>query len=795
MSHDEIELQSKLLVVFKEEAKDHLKVLSESLFKLEKRPAPPIEAELTQAIFRSVHSLKGAARAVNFLEIEKMCASLEDVLDCLRKKTLTPTPPFFETLFQSTEVLEKMISGEEAEPTAIYRGSCGELVEKLEHLIEEKASATEKGESPKAPEKPVEAPVVESPSSSKVALQSPPPEVKPTKEVKPVHKEKLNHTSHITLKDSIRISSAKVDRLLQHVEEMLMIKLSSKEKIRQVEHISFLLEEWGKRTQQNDLTKMRLNLFPTKHYKNELNLQYNDRLNEMSTQFERNEEFFKKLLDKVSELKRLVEQDYRMICGLVDNVIDDTKEILMQPFSTLLEGFPKMARELAATLGKQVQLELSGDEIEVDRRILEKLKDPLIHILRNSFDHGIELSEKRVEAGKDPKGRVTISTTQMSGNTFEVRFTDDGQGIDFEKVKKKGIEQGAISVHERDSITKEQLIALLFSPGFSTSQIVTDISGRGIGLNVLAENVEKLGGAIRVESTFGKGTEFIITMPLTLATFRGIHVKVSDQEFIVPTHHVVRVFRGSEVKTAEGRKIINFEGETYSYAELSEVLGIPVKNSPEDHQDFTQGMKPRLLIKAQETLIAFGVDSIHNEQEVFVKGLGKQLQRVKNIAGATITEWGRVIPILDPFDLVKSACAASYSSVRYSTDDAQSKVAQKAILVIEDSITSRMLLKNILESAGYKVKTSVDGYEGYNTLLREPFDLILSDVDMPRINGFELTKKIRKTEKFKNLPVVLCTSRGSKEDRQQGIECGANAYLDKSNFMQKNLLEIIEQLL
>ncbi len=779
MKDEEEELQSRLLVIFKEEARDHLREFSKGLFDLEKKPDPGSFAEISKSIFRSIHSLKGAARAVNLCEVEQLCGSLEDVLDLLRKCAIKPSGVFFETLFQTAEVLEKIIFNEENGSLTILKGTASELSLKLERLIKEKEGC-------QTGDKLQEACDIQ--AAFPKASDDCPASVREGATM-----ERAQHPSSAPLIDTIRISSGKIDRLLQHVEEMLMIKLTSKDKVKELESLYMLLEEFGKWSTQHEVENKVFRLLRSGSAKREPDPSLQGLLNELSSHFEKRREFFKQVFEKVANLKRLAEQDLRMTAGLVDCVIDDTKEILMQPFSMVLEGLPKMAREISKSLGKEVVVEVIGDEIEVDRRILEQLKDPLIHILRNSLDHGIESPEARLQKGKDPKGKITISARQMNGNAFEVRLADDGQGIDFARVMEKGIEEGLISPNAKEALSKEQLTRLIFMPGFSTKAIATDISGRGVGLNVLSENVEKLGGSIRVGSEREEGAEFIISLPLTLSTFRGIHVKVSEQEFIIPTHHVVRVFRGQEkeIRTVQGQKIIHLEGKNYSYAELSDILGVPSakeKAGPD-------ALKPRLLIKAGETEIAFGVDAVYNEQEVFVKGLGKQLKRVKNISASTIMEWGRVIPILDPFDLVKSAASGALSEVRHPSKVQQEGPRKKSILVVEDSITSRMLLKNILESAGYSVKTAVDGFEGYGILTKGRFDLVLSDVEMPRLNGFELTRKIRSSEKLSELPVILCTSRGSKEDRQLGIDCGANAYLDKSNFMQKNLLELIEQLM
>ena len=334
-------------------------------------------------------------------------------------------------------------------------------------------------------------------------------------------------------------------------------------------------------------------------------------------------------------------------------------------------------------------------------------------------------------------------------------------------------------------------MSLIFQSDVSTSPIITEISGRGLGLAIVREKVEKLGGKISIHTELGVGTTFKIILPITLATFRGILIKVSGQNFVVPTINVERVIRikPETIKTVENKETITIENQAVSFVELSDVLELPRKERNNENSSFIQ----TLVLNATEKRIAFGIDEVLSEQEVLVKPLGKQLSRVRNITGATVLGTGEIVPILNVPDLMKSAVKVVVSHVQEVKKEV--KDVKKSILVAEDSITSRTLLKNILESAGYYVKTSVDGVDAFTTLKTENFDLVVSDIEMPRMNGFELVSKIRNDEKTSDIPVVLVTGLESREDRERGIEVGANAYIVKRSFDQSNLLEVIKKLI
>jgi two-component system chemotaxis sensor kinase CheA len=339
----------------------------------------------------------------------------------------------------------------------------------------------------------------------------------------------------------------------------------------------------------------------------------------------------------------------------------------------------------------------------------------------------------------------------------------------------------------------QDLLAQVFQSGITTSPIITELSGRGLGLAIVREKVEKLGGTVSVTSTPDLGTTFRIVLPLTVATFRGLLVRLGEALFVLPAMHVSRVLRlkQEEIKTVEGRETICLNGGAVSLARLSAVLELP---SPTPVQGSAE-LLPIVLLSSADTRIAFLVDEVLGEQEVLLKGLGQQLSRVRNFAGATVLGNGRVAPILNVTDLMKSAIKSASSARRSSDAVAGGAEAVRSVLVVEDSITTRTLLKNILETGGYAVVTAVDGIDALTSLKSSVFDIVVSDVEMPRMNGFELTAKIRSDKALAELPVILVTALASREDRERGIDAGANAYIVKGSFDQSNLLEVMGKLI
>jgi two-component system chemotaxis sensor kinase CheA len=472
------------------------------------------------------------------------------------------------------------------------------------------------------------------------------------------------------------------------------------------------------------------------------------------------------------------------------NLLEGARSVLLFPFSSLLEFFPRMVRDLSREQGKETELFVKGDDIEVDRRVLEKLKDPLIHMIRNGVGHGVEKPEDRARKGKPRKGRIGIEIARLEGGHVEIAVSDDGVGIDPVMVKESAVRAGAATRTDADAMSERDAVQLIFRSEVTTSEKVDGLSGRGLGLAIALDNVRKIGGDIAVESAPSIGTTFRIRVPVNLASFRGVIMRAGDRLFAVPTSAMRRVVRvdASKLQTAGNREMVEVDGEAIPLFPLAATLGLePLRKE-------RGAFIVAVVLEANGNAAAFDVDEVIGEQEVLVKNLGRHLARLRLVSGATILGSGHVVPILNVPDLMRAARESAPPPLGETGDMKDAREAKKSILVVEDSITSRMLLKNILESAGYRVETSVDGRDAFAKLKISAYDLVVSDVDMPRMNGFELTARIRSDEAVSDTPVVLVTALGSREDRERGIDVGANAYILKSSFDQGDLLEVVRRL-
>jgi two-component system chemotaxis sensor kinase CheA len=430
-------------------------------------------------------------------------------------------------------------------------------------------------------------------------------------------------------------------------------------------------------------------------------------------------------------------------------------------------------------------LQVEGGEIEIDRRILEEMKDPLIHLLRNAVDHGIELPEVREKNNKPKKGLITISLKQENSSKVSITVRDDGAGIDIKKLLDSALKNGIINQDEH--IDPQNILPLIFRSGVTTSKIVSDLSGRGLGLAIVKEKTQCLGGDVRVQNLDTGGCEFHIILPLTLSTFRGILVAVDEHRLIFPSMNVKRVMEISiqDVRTIEGKETFTFNNQVLPFVLLREILGIG--------GNINNNKKMILaVVESGGELIAISVDEVLYEDEVMIKSMGKQLSRVKNISGVALLSSDKPALILNIQDIFKSVGISNNVGIKVHKDEVNKK---RKLLVVDDSPTTRILLKNVLEIAGYDVVSANDGLEAFNELKKGGFDLLVSDIEMPNMNGFELTESVRDDKVLSELPIILVTALDSAEDKQKGMEAGANAYIIKSSFDQNNLMETIQWLI
>jgi two-component system chemotaxis sensor kinase CheA len=785
MAANDSDFLRSLRATFKVEAEEHVREMSAGLIELEKAQGADERRNHVEIVFREAHSLKGAARVAGAAEIEKVCQALESVFAALKREGVVLSAELFDTLHRAVDSLGQLLTSLEVERTALEKRKTKELVRQLQTAIEVQADMPAAME-----EQPASQPSAVHQAAEKEGrneTDGPPAGVGreggARVKAEPAKEEKAERAK------TVRVATAKLDALLLQSEELLATKLTTRHRASELREASAAIASWKRAWDkaQADARALRQSSNGNGQRKGDA------RVSRLLEFLDWNSGFVKSLEAKLATLARASEQDARTLGGMVDNLLEDVKKVLMLPASTLLEIFPKVVRDLARDQGKEVELHVRGGGIEVDRRILEEIKDPLIHLVRNSVDHGIEKSDERLSKRKPPRGTLTLAVVQKSGSEVEIIVADDGAGVDVPKLKAAALKSGEVSEDDFERLDEKGRRLLVFRSGLSTSPLITDLSGRGLGLAIVRERVEKLGGALDLDSNAGAGTTFRITLPLTLATFRGILVRAGSELFVVPTISVKRVLRlaEEEVGAVENHKTIKFDGQLIPLVGLGEVLGLTLEEAADDSAEH----KYVVVLGAAVNRTGFLVEEILDEQEVLVKSLGRQLARVRNISGATVLGTGQLVPILNVSDLMKSAARASAAPARTSVSTAKMEAKRKSILIAEDSITARTLLKNILESAGYEVTAAVDGAAALAELMTGDYDLLVSDVEMPRMNGFELTAKVRVDERLADLPVILVTSLDSREDRERGVDAGANAYIVKSSFDQSNLLETVRRMI
>ena len=769
------DFQIRILAAFRIEAEEILETMTSSLLGLEKAKSEEKQLELLELIYRQAHTLKGASRAVDIIEVESVCQELESVFSVLKSGKAHISMTNADLLHKSIDVIRKILVNRIDEDSSSVYDLNGTIIGLQNLLIKIKSDTTQE-ELSDIPnnflgEKPGDDIDVKGKSNLPVI---------PVKQA--VDEPSIKHDEN----ETIRVSTRRLDKLLMQLEEMLAVKLSTIQMSRQLKIMIDNFHLW--KSGAHDVTPSVMLL--REHLKTGsddiLEGSEHKAMKKVLNFLNWGNILAKKSERELTKMLKYWDHESATINMQIDSLLWDTKKIMMVPFSEVLELFPKVVRDLSRESGKSVKMIIRGEQIEIDRRILERLKNPLMHLLRNSIDHGIEKPPVRKRKNKDEMGVIRITLERSEKKRIRFTIEDDGAGINLKKLKLAVQKQGENS--DLDLESEEKLIQYIYRSGVSTSDMITEISGRGLGLAIIKRSIEELEGTITVKTEKDKGTRFTIELPVSLVTFRGIIVKAGEGEYVMPTTRIDRIMlvKREDIYTIENKSIIYYERELVPLASLDNIL--EKGNSEVSHDHFLV-----MLINDEDRQIAIRIDGIEEEQEILVKSFNPHLKRIRNISGATILGSGKVVPILNPADLVNSIFKKMELLQRKSPDE--KKTIQKTrILIVEDSVTSRMLIKNILENAGYVVETAFDGIDGLEKIIENSYDLVISDVDMPRMNGFDMTASIRSKENIKHIPVIMVTSLNKGEDLIKGKEVGANGYIVKSNFAQNDLVDIIEKL-
>ena len=746
---------------FAVEAAEHLQTIVTGLLDLEKDLSSPAREQ----VYRAAHSMKGAAHAVQLPLVASLCQALESVLSGIRKGLLRPDASGFDLLQRTADTLGTLVGGGE-DPEALRLEQALEALARGNPILCPRTAETSPAAPTVSPPPPAPAPAPEVSGIQERPRQAPRAPLPPMDPPQGPQGEPAPDQG----RETVRLETRKLDALLLQSEELLSLKLALAQRLSEAEEVLDLLAPWRK-----DWDRLIQGLRGAGVSREGLR-----------PPLEANRSRLEALQDRMRRLRRELHRDLLSADRSLTSLMESAKGVLMLPASTILQAFPRALRDLCRKLGREAELTLEGEDTSLDKRILEGLKDPLLHLLRNGVDHGLEPPEERERAGKPRCGTLALRILRGEGNRVEILLSDDGRGIDPEALRRSAVRSGALTPQEAEGLDEASALGLLFRSGVSTSPLVTDISGRGLGMAIVEEGVQKLGGTVSVESRKGEGTTFRLSLPLTLATFRGVLVQEWGRPFLIPTAGVRRVLRLSreEIVTVGGRQTLMRDGTPLGLVRLGSVLGLPPREETRPHL-------PVLVLASGSSALGFVVDRIRDEQEALLKPLGPQLRRVRHLAGATVLGSGEVVPVLHTGDLLRTAQAGGSAALSAR----QTPAKRPSILLVEDSITSRTLLRNILTAAGYDVTTAVDGQEGWDLLRQQGADLVVTDVEMPRMTGFELTAQIRSEPNLRDLPVVLVTSLETREDRERGVEVGADAYLVKRGFDQENLLDTVRRLL
>jgi len=749
---------------FQEEAGEYLQRLNEGVITLE---ADPGNRELIDQMLRDAHTLKGSSRMVGLIEISDVAHRLEDIMVKVRDGQMAYRPDMSDSFFEALDMIV-FLSENAGKPLSTDVD--------VDALTGRLAALAESGEVA-APGAPAPAPVAApTPAQSTPADQEPSEPSAPASAPDEPLRVKREEELRVREQATIRIRTAQLDSLLNLISEIVIGQIKSEQRTADLRGVQAGLNDvwqaWAR------VKAGAGHLDPSDDHTAVL-------IDEMAA--------VDATLSDVRRALGTLTKDYSEDVSRGSTVVADLQEQGMQlrmlPVSTIFNTFPRAIRDLARDFKKEVDLQIEGADTELDKKVLEEINDPLIHIMRNAVDHGVESPEVREAAGKPRMGTIRMAARQ-EGDHIIIEISDDGAGIDPDRVRAAAVRKGYISESEALAMSDREATYLIFESGFSTAAIITEISGRGVGMDVVRRFVvDKLKGSLDVESRLGQGTTFRLTIPLTLAIIRALLMRVGDRVFAIPTQNIDETLRVApgEILKAEGREVIRRQRRTIPLVRLGDILGVA-------HAPATGAKVPIATIGFSGHRMGFLVDSFIGEQQIVIKTLGTHLKHVENVAGVTVLGAGEVVVILNVPDLM--ANARSRSGMRVREARAAEQTGPRRILICEDSFTTRELERSIFEAAGYDVEVAMDGAQGLARLRQGlQVEAVVTDVQMPNMTGFELTKAIKSDPMLAKIPVVIVTSLERDEEKAEGIDAGADAYITKSVFNQDTLLETVERLI
>ena len=757
-----------MLELFRVEAESQAALMTSGLLELERGAAAPDQLE---TLMRAAHSLKGAARIVNLQLAVTIAHAMEDCFVAAQKGKLALGQTQIDALFRGVDLLlhiskrnEDDISQWEAEHAAEIQ----QLLEALKLLIAQEKPAIG---SPAGPAKPLISAEALVPADSGKAAPVPATTAEAIPEAAGIAPRSRPESADRVL----RLTAENLNRLLGLAGESLV-------------------ESRWLRPFADSLQRLKRQQAEISEKLDELRESFNgDKLPE------RTERQLSELVRHVGQCKqaladRLEELDAfdRRSAHLSHRLYLEVLRTRMRPFADGVGRFPRMVRDLARTLGKEARLEITGENTQVDRDILERLETPLAHLLRNAVDHGCEMPEQRKEAGKAPVGVIKLEARHSAGMLL-LTISDDGGGVDPERLRAAIVRKKLTMPEVAKKLTESELLQFLFLPGFSLKEAVTEISGRGVGLDVVQNMVKNVRGSIRASTEPGRGMRFQLQLPLTLSVLRTLLVEIAGEPYAIPLSQIARTLKlpRDKIEALEGRHHFHLDGEQIGLLTAQQILdcGQP-KPAGAD--------LPIVVLGERQTRYGLMVDRFLGERELVVQPLDSRLGKVKDISAAAQMEDGAPVLIVDVEDMLRSIekllSGGMLAQVQRDALELSPR-KQKRVLAVDDSLTVRELVRKLLASRGYAAEVAVDGMDGWNAVRSAHYDLVITDVDMPRLDGIELATLIKRDPLLKTLPVMIVSYKDRDEDRLRGLEAGADYYLTKGSFHDETLLQAVVDLI
>ena len=769
--------------LFEQESREHLDGLESGVMLLEKESA---DHDNRERIMREAHSLKGAARMLGLAEIELLSHKIETILRHHMDNTSTLDTATANTVLQAVDVLRSLSQ------TAIDDTPTTADVPAMAALLDSGATMpdAEVAAPPVSPPEVVPVPEAEArpepvsspqpkPAAAHTAPATPtPPQTQaveqPSTQDQTAPSQAVEQAKAAIVKaeryriDTIRVAPEKLDHLMTQVGELVVIQ----------KRIS------GLQTALEDLNTGWEKLVRKLHIKAPTSLEQ-ARDNDQA-KLKQAMENVQAMLEKVTAG---LTGDSARLDGVANRLEAGVRDVRMLPLATVFEQFRRMVHDISASLGKQVDLVIRGGETLADKRVVEEIKDPLMHLLRNALHHGIESAEERQAANKPSTGVITIHAEQPATDIV-IHVNDDGRGLDLKKIGAKALRLGYVTPSELEEMSDDQVRKLIMRSGLTTEEMITDISGRGVGMDVVRTNVEGLKGDIQLDSQTGVGTQVSMRLPQSFATSTVILVDIQGQTFGIPIEYVQSVITiaPSALYEIEGQMALTHDGRVFSVVHGEDVLGLQHNRVglPDNHDI------PCILLEANGAQLGFLVGHVVDELGLVLKPTGALLKRVRHVLGVGILGTGEICTVLSPRDLVDTV--HQRGSSRGMATAAATAGTRKKVLLAEDSMITRIQEKRYLEAAGYEVIATADGQEAWLKLNETAVDAVVSDILMPRMTGFELTEKIRANKRFADLPVILVTTLSNESDRRRGMQAGANGYIIKARFDPHALIDALSRL-